>query len=145
MYCSNCGAENSEDATYCANCGHELRRAETPGMDVPPPPQDPPPPQAPPPPQPGTEPSYAPQSSQPDVPNYLVQAILTTIFCCLPLGIVSIVYAAQVNGKVAAGDHVGALESSRNARMWAWISFAAGLVLIGGYLILVVVGVIAQS
>ena len=137
MYCSNCGAENSEDATFCANCGHELRRAETPGMDVPP--QDPPPP------QPETQPSYAPQSSRPDVPNYLVQAILTTIFCCLPLGIVSIVYAAQVNGKVAAGDRAGALESSRNARMWAWISFAAGLVLIVGYLILVVVGVIAQS
>jgi len=107
-------------------------------MDVPP--QQPPPP-----PQPGTQPSYAPQSSQAEVPNYLVQAILTTVFCCLPLGIVSIVYAAQVNGKVAAGDHAGALESSRNAKRWAWISFGAGLVLIVGYLILVLVGVIAQS
>ena len=137
MYCPNCGAENSEDATYCANCGHELRRTETPGMEVPP--------QPPPPPQPGTQPSYAPQSSQAEVPNYLVQAILTTVFCCLPLGIVSIVYAAQVNGKVAAGDHAGALESSRNAKRWAWISFGAGLVLIVGYLILVLVGLIAQS
>jgi hypothetical protein len=89
--------------------------------------------------------SYAPQSPQPSVPNYLVQAILTTIFCCLPFGIVSIVYAAQVNGKVAAGDRAGALESSRNARMWAWISFGSGLVLIVGYLILVVVGAIAQG
>ena len=86
-----------------------------------------------------------PQSSQPDVPNYLVPAILTTVFCCLPFGIVSIVYAAQVNGKVAAGDRTGALESSRNARMWAWISFGSGLVLIVGYLIVVVVGAIAQS
>ena len=89
--------------------------------------------------------SYAPQATQSDVPNYLVQAILTTIFCCLPLGIVSIVYAAQVNGKVAAGDRAGALESSRNARMWAWIAFGSGLVLIVGYLIVVVVGAIAQS
>ena len=137
MYCPNCGAENSEDATYCANCGHQLRSTETPGMEVPP--------QPPPPPQPGTQPSYAPQSSQAEVPNYLVQAILTTVFCCLPLGIVSIVYAAQVNGKVAAGDHAGALESSRNAKRWAWISFGAGLVLIVGYLILVLVGLIAQS
>jgi hypothetical protein len=79
------------------------------------------------------------------VPNYLVQAILTTVFCCLPFGIVSIVYAAQVNGKVAAGDHAGALESSRSARMWAWIAFGSGLVLIVGYLILVVVGAIAQG
>ena len=89
--------------------------------------------------------SYASQSPQPSVPNYLVQAILTTIFCCLPFGIVSIVYAAQVNGKVAAGDRAGALESSRSARMWAWISFGTGLVLIVGYLILVVVGAIAQD
>ena len=89
--------------------------------------------------------SYAPQSSQSDVPNYLVPAILTTVFCCLPFGIVSIVYAAQVNGKVAAGDRAGALESSRNARMWAWISFGSGLVLIVGYGIIVVIGAIAQS
>lgn len=37
------------------------------------------------------------------MPTYLAPAILTTIFCCLPFGIVSIVYAAQVNGKLAAG------------------------------------------
>ncbi len=37
-------------------------------------------------------------------PNYLVWAILCTIFCCLPLGIASIVFAAQVNGKYAGGD-----------------------------------------
>src|SRR5829696_2585069 len=110
-------------------------------MDVPPPPQAPP--------QPEMQTSYAPQSSQPDVPNYLVPAILTTVFCCLPFGIVSIVYAAQVNGKVAAGDRAGALESSRNARMWALISFVTGLVLIvvpiGGYTVLVVIGALAQS
>src|SRR5438128_1439779 len=35
------------------------------------------------------------------VPNYLVQSILCTLFCCLPFGIVAIVYAAQVNSKVA--------------------------------------------
>ena len=33
------------------------------------------------------------------VPNNLVWAILTTLFCCLPLGIVSIVHAAKVDGK----------------------------------------------
>lgn len=89
--------------------------------------------------------SYSSQSPQPNVPNYLVQAILTTIFCCLPFGIVSIVYAAQVNGKVAAGDRAGALESSRKARMWAWIAFGTGVVLGIGYLILVVVSIVAQS
>ena len=42
------------------------------------------------------------------IPNYLVQAILVTVFCCLPFGIPAIVFAAQVNSKVAAGDIHGA-------------------------------------
>lgn len=46
-------------------------------------------------------------------PNHLVWAILSTLFCCLPLGIASIVFAAQVNGKHAAGDVAGAQESSK--------------------------------
>lgn len=74
------------------------------------------------------------------MPTYLAPAILTTLFCCLPFGIVSIVYAAQVNGKLAAGDRSGALQSSQNAKTWAWIAFGTGLVLIVGYFLLVVMG-----
>ena len=33
------------------------------------------------------------------VPNYLIPAILS-VFCCWPLAIVAIIFAAQVNGKV---------------------------------------------
>ena len=69
----------------------------------------------------------------PYVPNHLVWAILVTIFCCLPFGIVSIVYAAQVNGKVAAGNIDAARLASDNAKMWAWISFGVGLVTFGGF------------
>ena len=61
------------------------------------------------------------------VPNYLVQAILVTVFCCLPFGIVSIVFAAQVNGKLGAGDYAGAADSSNKAKTWAWVSFWVGL------------------
>lgn len=66
-------------------------------------------------------------------PNHLVWAILVTIFCCLPFGIVSIVYAAQVNSKVAAGDIIGAWQSSNSAKTWAWVAFGVGLV--GGVLV----------
>ena len=48
--------------------------------------------------------------------NYLVWAILTTLFCCLPLGIVSIVFAAQVDGKLASGDYAGAVALLRTQR-----------------------------
>lgn len=64
------------------------------------------------------------------VPNHLVWAILTTLFCCLPLGIVSIVYASQVDGRRAAGDLVGAHEASRKASLWAIWSAVAGPILI---------------
>jgi len=63
------------------------------------------------------------------IPNYLVQAILVTIFCCLPFGIPAIVFAAQVNGKLNMGDYAGALQSSKTAKMWCWISFGLGLAL----------------
>jgi predicted RNA-binding Zn-ribbon protein involved in translation (DUF1610 family) len=60
-------------------------------------------------------------------PNYLVQAILVTLFCCLPFGIVAIVYAAQVNGRAHAGDMAGAQSASDSAKMWCWVSFGLGL------------------
>jgi hypothetical protein len=65
---------------------------------------------------------------RPQISNYLVPAILTTIFCCLPFGIAAIVFAAQVNTKIAAGDIAGAQESARKAKMWCWLSFGCGLV-----------------
>ena len=62
------------------------------------------------------------------VPNYLVQSILVTLCCCLPLGVVAIVYASQVNSKLAVGDHQGAVNSSNNAKKWCWIAFGLGIV-----------------
>ena len=73
-------------------------------------------------------------------PNNLVWAILVTLFCCLPFGIVSIVYAAQVNGKWQAGDAAGAQESSRKARQWAMYGAIAGVVIAVIYIILIAVG-----
>jgi len=61
------------------------------------------------------------------VPNYLVQSILVTLCCCLPLGVVAIIYAAQVNSKLAGGDLAGAQDSSSKAKMWCWIGFGIGL------------------
>lgn len=67
------------------------------------------------------------ESLQTPPPNYLVWAILSTIFCCLPFGIVSIVYAAQVNSKWQVGDVTGANIASKNAKTWAWVSFGVGI------------------
>jgi hypothetical protein len=79
------------------------------------------------------------------VPNHLVWAILCTLFCCVPGGIVAIVYAAQVDGKVAAGDIAAAQASARNAATWCWISAGVGLVIGILYFCLVVLGSIAGN
>ncbi len=63
------------------------------------------------------------------VPNYLVWAILVTLFCFLPTGIAAIVYASQVNTKLSAGDVAGAREASDKAKMWTIISAVIGVLL----------------
>lgn len=72
------------------------------------------------------------------VPNYLVPAIIS-LFCCLPLGIVGVIFAAQVNGKVAAGDTAGALEAAKKAKMFSFIAIGLGLLGIVGYVLFVVI------
>lgn len=64
----------------------------------------------------------------PNIPNYLVQSVLVTFCCCLPFGIVAIVYAAQVNAKLASSDIAGAREASQKAKIWSWVAFGSGLV-----------------
>jgi hypothetical protein len=71
---------------------------------------------------------YTTQQQQPIVPpprpkNWLVESILATIFCCMPFGIVGIIFAAQVNDKYDSGDYEGALRSSKEAAKWTKISF----------------------
>lgn len=75
------------------------------------------------------------------VPNFLIPAIIS-LFCCLPLGIVAVIFAAQVNGKVATGDTAGALDASKKAKMFSYISIGLGLAGIVCYvLIWVILGV----
>ena len=101
MFCPYCGTANADNTIVCTQCGKNMQPVAT-GQVLPP---------------------VAGQT----VPNYLVFAILATVFCCLPFGIPAIVYAAQVNGKLQAGDFAGAQQASKNAKMWCWISFGAGI------------------
>ena len=73
------------------------------------------------------------------VPNFMVPAIIS-IFCCMPLGIVATIFAAQVNGKVASGDAVGAADASKKAKLFAYIAIGLGVALWGCYLLLFVLG-----
>ena len=73
-----------------------------------------------------------------NVPNYLIPAIIS-LFCCLPLGIVGVIFAAQVNGKVAAGDTAGAMDAAKKAKMFSFIAIGLGLLGIVCYVLFVVI------
>src|SRR5437588_12457585 len=80
------------------------------------------------------------------VPNYLVPAIIS-IFCCWPLAIPAIIFATQVNGKVAAGDIAGAQDASKKAKMFSYIALGIGIleIIFGIIYVVFVVGLAALS
>jgi len=84
----------------------------------------------------GAQPYGQPAATPP--PNYLVWAILSTLFCCQPLGIPSIVYAARVNAMYEGGNIAGALESSRKAKQFAIWSAASMAVVYALFIVLAV-------
>ena len=77
-------------------------------------------------------PPPTPSTVAPTIPNNMVIAIIATVVsvmgCCLPHGLVSLMFAMQVGKKEAAGDIDGATNAAKQAKMWAWISIIVGAV-----------------
>jgi hypothetical protein len=114
--CPACGHQNDNNAFRCTSCHTVIQQ----------------PPAAP----------YGPPQGLPNypvphapVPNYLAQAIIVTLICCMPAGIPAIVFAAQSMSKEGSGDIAGALDSAQKAKTWCWVSFGVGAVVIVGYFI----------
>ncbi|MDR0939784.1 MAG: CD225/dispanin family protein [Mediterranea sp.] len=129
MYCKKCGAEVADNAVVCGNCGASLLRDSSSANN-----------------QGGAAYGQGGYSQNFPPPSYLVWAILTTIFCCLPFGIVSIVNAASVESRFRSGDVQGALRASANAKKWAIaaaISWAVILVIYFFFAVMVGVAGIA--
>ena len=62
------------------------------------------------------------------VPNYLVGSILSILCCCLPAGVVSLIYAIQANSKADAGLYDEAMAAANTARTWLIVAVALGVV-----------------
>lgn len=144
MKCPNCSAECSGENRQCEFCGYQFSvDAETisPDQVVLPPAV----PDFTPPPIPSSfesdnpyaasdSSSYGPPQVLPAyaVPNHLAlsisAAVLTLCFCCIPFGIVPVIFSTQVNSKLAAGDYAGAQSASETAKLWSWICIGVALV-----------------
>lgn len=118
MYCRYCGRTNPDGVAKCTHCGAVM--TGTGAVYVPQP----------------TPLGFTQGGSKPY--NYLVPAILVTLFCCIPLGVASIVFAAQVDSKWNGGDYVGATQSADRAKLFFWLSLVLGFIVIVLYSILVV-------
>lgn len=77
--------------------------------------------------------------------TYLIFAIISTILCCLPLGIVAIVYACKINSLQKNGDYAGAQNAAKKAKMFTIIGTVAALVVSIFYIIFAVVIGIGSS
>ena len=92
MFCTKCSTEISNKAEACPQCGVPIAGQK------------------------------ATTASPVVVSNHMVLAVLTTVFCCLIGGIISIVYASKVNTKLAQGDIAGAQAASKTALLWIIIN-----------------------
>lgn len=66
----------------------------------------------------------APNSGTP----YMILAIFTVLMCCMPLGIVSIIYASRINGLLRTGDYAGARDAAGKVKLFSIIGIIGGLV-----------------
>jgi hypothetical protein len=62
------------------------------------------------------------------IESHLVKAIISTICCCLPFGLVAIVYAAQVGPCLRVNDIGAALEASKKADLWGNLAIGIGII-----------------
>ena len=125
-FCTKCGEQNTNNTPFCAKCGAP---AQNTGGVQPSQPNQPV----------QSTPQSQPNTNKPQKPdNFLVWGILTTLLCCLPFGIVSIVYASKVDNLYINGQYEDAKKAASNAKVWAIVSAASGLVFALIYLIVMV-------
>lgn len=77
--------------------------------------------------------------------SYLVLSIISTLCCCLPFGVVGIVFSAKINSAMLAGNLEEAQNNAKMARIWIIVSFAIGLLTWLIYMVLIVTGAVSGS
>lgn len=136
MFCPKCGNPLPANARFCSLCGVAVRPNASSGMESPL----------------GSasfetsddsgacnesaNPYASPSASEPyapsgwgdvaDVPDYLIWNVLSTLFCCMPIGVAGIIFSIQTNSAKARGDVEGAARHSSTAKTLLIVGLVCG-------------------
>lgn len=84
-----------------------------------------------------------------EVTDYTVYSVLSMIFCCVPFGVVSLIYSSKTAQLVKNGKIDEARELSRKAKAWAIAAVVTGfiftLLYIGWEIVRVIVQIMLES
>jgi hypothetical protein len=72
--------------------------------------------------------------------SYLAYSALVTVFCCLPFGIVAMVYGVITLARNNSGDFEGAKQSSDSAEKWMYAGCGAAFLIFVGTVVFRIVG-----
>lgn len=117
MSCPQCGAETPLSATRCGSCGARLG-AGPPAAEHPAAPA-------------AAAPPVGDVTPASDVPTHMPLAIIATLAsvacCCLPFGVIAIIPASMVGGRVEQGNTSGARTMSGLALGWSILTLLVSL------------------
>ena len=82
--------------------------------------------------------THDPNTAPPKPNNNLAWALVTLLACCMPLGIVSIVYSMKVDTLYFQGQYKEAQENADLAKKWAIGGIISAVVFLFLYIILIV-------
>lgn len=115
--CPSCGADEPTGTGYCSYCG---RRLPKPLPEPSPENADGSPYR-----QPSRAPAYPP--GRPQIKNWLIESVLVTILCCMPLGIGGIINASSVDRLASYGDFEGARKAASRAKNFVLAAVVFGI------------------
>lgn len=72
--------------------------------------------------------------------NWLWQSIVATILCCLPFGIVGIVFASRVDSLYYNNRYAEAEAASKKAKTWTLVAIGAGIIYLIIWIVLMTTG-----
>jgi hypothetical protein len=127
IQCSKCGQMISDKAANCLKCGAAVESSAQQQVAAQPPINAKPEPSG------VTPPRISTYVIQPLVPpqkpaSVLAWAVLATVLCFLPAGIVEIVYSNKVDLLWYTKNYAEAQEAADNARTWCYVALVLGII-----------------